>query len=177
MIQQKKKQTLLEQYIKIIFFIMCFLFFNIIFIMFLLCVYYIGLETMLNTWIITSANKTLCMICIPKITKLVTHWDWEPKPDHSSKHYLNIKPHSSDVLVPAHPHFLCYLLSHVWLFVTTMDYSPPGSSVHEILQAKILEWVAIPFSRGSSPPRDQMPVSCTAGRFFTFWATREVPTC
>lgn len=49
MIQQKKKQTLLEQYIKIIFFIMCFLFFNIIFIMFLLCVYYIGLETMLNT--------------------------------------------------------------------------------------------------------------------------------
>ena len=38
-----------------------------------------------------------------------------------------------------------------------MDYSPPGSSIQEILQARILEWVAIPFSRGSSPPRDQIP--------------------
>ena len=53
-----------------------------------------------------------------------------------------------------------------------MDCSPPGSSVHEILQARILEWVAIPFSRGSSWPRDQIWVSCIAGRFFTIWATR-----
>ena len=37
----------------------------------------------------------------------------------------------------------------------SMDYSPPGSSLHGILQARIPEWVAIPFSRGSSPPRDQ----------------------
>ena len=51
--------------------------------------------------------------------------------------------------------------------------SPPGSSVHEIPQARILEWVAIPFSRGSSPPRDQTWVSRIAGRFFTIWATRE----
>ena len=54
-----------------------------------------------------------------------------------------------------------------------MDCSPPGSSVHGILQARILEWVAIPFSRGSSWPRDQTPVSYIAGRFFTIWATRE----
>ena len=47
------------------------------------------------------------------------------------------------------------------------QYSPPGSSVHGILQARILEWVAIPFSRGSSQPRDQTWVSCIAGRFFT----------
>ena len=39
--------------------------------------------------------------------------------------------------------------------------------VHGILQARILEWVAFPFSRGSSQPRDQTPVSRTAGRFFT----------
>jgi len=45
-------------------------------------------------------------------------------------------------------------------------YSPPGSSVHGILQVRILEWVAIPFSRESSQPRDQTRVSCTAGRFF-----------
>ena len=45
------------------------------------------------------------------------------------------------------------------------DYSPPGSSVHGILQARILEWRAIPFSRGSSPHRDQTQVSCITGRF------------
>ena len=53
------------------------------------------------------------------------------------------------------------------------DHSPPGSSVHEIFQARILEWVAISISRGSSWPRDWTWVSCTAGRFFTDWATRE----
>ena len=53
-----------------------------------------------------------------------------------------------------------------------LDCSPPGSSVHEIFQARILEWVAISFSRGSSLPRDRK-VSCTAGRFFTDRATRE----
>ena len=47
-----------------------------------------------------------------------------------------------------------------------MDCNPPGSSVHGILQSRILEWVAIPFSRGSSQPRDQTRVSCIAGRFF-----------
>ena len=54
-----------------------------------------------------------------------------------------------------------------------MDCSPPGSSVHGILQARILEWAANPFSRGSSRPRDWTCVSCIAGRFFTIWATRE----
>ena len=48
-----------------------------------------------------------------------------------------------------------------------MDCSPPGSSVHGILQARILEWVAISFSRGSSQPRDQTWVSPIAGKFFT----------
>ena len=46
-----------------------------------------------------------------------------------------------------------------------VDYSQPGSSVHGILQA--MEWVAIPFCRGSSPPRDWTCVSCIAGSFFT----------
>ena len=54
-----------------------------------------------------------------------------------------------------------------------MDCTLPGSWVHEILQARILEWVAIPFSRGSPQPRDQTQVSHTAGGFFTIWATRE----
>ena len=54
-----------------------------------------------------------------------------------------------------------------------VDCSPPGSSVHGILQARILEWTATSFSRGSSQPRDRTRVSCIAGRCFIFWATRE----
>ena len=54
-----------------------------------------------------------------------------------------------------------------------MDYSLTGSSVHRIFRARILEWVAIPFSSGSSRPRDQTWVSCIADRRFTIWATRE----
>ena len=57
-----------------------------------------------------------------------------------------------------------------------MDWGPPGSSVHGILQARILEQVAISFSRGSSRPRDQTQVSHTAGRFFTIWARRDMDT-
>ena len=81
---------------------------------------------------------------------------------------LTIKPKLSlkvraEVLVPQSYPILC----------DRMDCSPPGSSVHGMLQARILECVAISFSRGSSWPRDWTLVSCIAGRFFTIWATRE----
>ena len=56
-----------------------------------------------------------------------------------------------------------------------MDGSPPGSSAHGILQARILQWVAIPFSRGSSLPRDWTWVSCIAGRVFTVWDMQDLP--
>ena len=52
----------------------------------------------------------------------------------------------------------------------TVDCSPPGSSLHGILQARILEWIAISFSRGSSQPRDGTWVSCIAGRRFTLYS-------
>ena len=58
-------------------------------------------------------------------------------------------------------------------FCDPMDCSSPGSFVHGILQARILEWVAILFSKGSSQPRDWTWVSLIAGRFFAIWATRE----
>ena len=71
--------------------------------------------------------------------------------------------------------FSCWVMSDA--FVTpslpSVDSSTPSSSIHGISQARILEWVAIPFSRGSSWPRDQTQVSCIAGGFFTIWATRE----
>ena len=73
-------------------------------------------------------------------------------------------------------------LSCDWLLVTQtsptlchpIDCIPPGSYVHGIIQIRKLEWVAIPFSRETSQPRDQTQVSYTAGRFFTIWATRKV---
>ena len=55
----------------------------------------------------------------------------------------------------------------------TVDCSPPGSSIHAILQARKLEWVATPFSRGSSQPRGQIQVCCITDRFFTICAIRE----
>ena len=54
-----------------------------------------------------------------------------------------------------------------------IDCSPPGSSAHGFLQARILKWVAIPFSRGSSQPRDWTQISSTADRFFAIRATTE----
>ena len=54
-----------------------------------------------------------------------------------------------------------------------LDCSPPGSSVNLILQARILDWIAMPSSRGSSQPREWTQVSCITGGFFTIWATRE----
>ena len=51
-----------------------------------------------------------------------------------------------------------------------MDYSPPGSSVHGILQARVLVWVAMPFSGGSSQLKDRSRIFYITGRFFTLWA-------
>ena len=56
-----------------------------------------------------------------------------------------------------------------------MDGSPPGSSIYEILQARILEWVAIPFSRGSSRFRDRTQVSCIGRYLHYHWATWGAP--
>ena len=73
------------------------------------------------------------------------------------------------------------MLSCVWLYETPMDYSPPGPSVHGIFQARILEWAAIPFSRGYSPHRDRTLVSWVSciGRWILYhWATetsRQLP--
>ena len=68
------------------------------------------------------------------------------------------------------PFFKWKSLSCVRLFAT-----PCTIQVHGILQARILEWVAFPFSRASSQPRDQTQVLHIAGGFFTIWATREAP--
>ena len=68
--------------------------------------------------------------------------------------------------------FMCSVVSNS-LQPHPMDCSPPGFSVYGIFQARMLEWVAIPISRGSSWPRDWTCVFYSAGRFFTHWAIVE----
>ena len=72
--------------------------------------------------------------------------------------------------------YLCMCAKSLQLYPTlwdSMDCSPPGSSVHGVLQAGVLEWVPISFSRGSSRPRDWTCVSCTGKQILYSWATRE----
>ena len=112
-------------------------------------------------------------ICQARILKLGCHfllWRIFPTRD---------KTHISCISCTAGGFFTTAPLA-AGLFLATQSYptlcSLPGSSMSiAILQARILEWVSIPSSRGASHPRDRTQVSCIAGRFFTIWATREAP--
>ena len=71
----------------------------------------------------------------------------------------------------------CVLVAQSCLTLCNPMYcSLSGSSIYGILQARILEWIAVPLSRASSWPRDWTQVSCIAGRFFTIWATGKILT-
>ena len=78
--------------------------------------------------------------------------------------------------------YVCICCMRVWLVTQLrptlgdhMDCSPPGSSVHGIFKARILEWIAIPFSTGCSWPRDQAHVSHTGRQILYYCATQEGP--
>ena len=73
----------------------------------------------------------------------------------------------SCVYFTAHYSVLCLVTQICLTLCDSTDCSLPGSSVHGILQSRILEWFVISFSRGSSQPRDQIQVTCIEGRFFT----------
>ena len=75
------------------------------------------------------------------------------------------------------PPVLCLVAQSCPTFCDLVDCSPPGSSAHGILQARMLEWVAMPSSTGSCQPRNWTQVSCIAGGPFTVWATREAHEC
>ena len=99
---------------------------------------------------------------------------------------LNLPTHPTHTYaVPRVPTWCPHVLLHsmrvksLQLYPTLcspMGCSPPGPSVHGILQARRLKWVSMPSSRGSSWLWDGTRVSCIAGRFFTVWATREAQT-
>ena len=104
---------------------------------------------------------------------------------HRPKHEM--QNHNTPVAVQSlNPVWLCNpmncsmpdfpVLSHSVMSssLQSMDCSPPGSSVHGDSPGKITERVAIPFSRGSSQPRDQTQFSCITSKFFTVWATGKI---
>ena len=102
--------------------------------------------------------------------------DWHILANKYKQHFLgNYKAKLSNfVYKPNSTLCVCVLVAQSCLTLCDpMDCSPPSSSVRGILQARILEWIAIPFSRETSQPRDQTLVSCIAGRFSTVWATGE----
>ena len=115
------------------------------------------------------------------ISRLVKYWeslaygDLEAEECNVSSleavHPCRQAPSQPHPLTPFNSSLCCAVCAKsLWLCPTLcdpMDCSQPGSSVHGIFQARILEWVAMPFSRGSSWPMDWTRVSCTAGRFFT----------
>ena len=130
-------------------------------------------------WILIGAQALLwtvhardlgCMVLIriiPKLSPLHDPWkNWYLVPKilgtAALPHWLKIKMSLKKVKEKWKS------LSHVRLSVIPWT----TYTVHGILQARMLDWVAFPFSRGSSQPRDQTQVSLIAGRFFTSWATR-----
>ena len=106
-------------------------------------------------WVNESWNWT--QLCRHHLINHKQAWGLEIMSPWGENYYMN--------------HSTCMLgrFCQIWL-CNTMDYSPLGSSVHGLLQARILEWVAMPSSKGSSPPRNQnriYSISCIADGFFT----------
>ena len=129
----------------------------------------IGIELVIKilpTWKSLGPNGKFCQIYLvnsTNIKKLVIASIGEDT-DYSSTASMNISSHSH-----CRQQSVCVCVSRYVMpnSYGPMDCSPPGSSFHGILQARLLEWVAIPFSRGSSRPKDRTWVSCIADRFFT----------
>ena len=91
---------------------------------------------------------------------LILHLEWSPWRSFLSKVDQSLSVTS----------FLLWNPSHIWIFCNPMNCSLPGSSIHGILKARILEWVAISSSRDSSKPRDQTQVSCFGRQILYHWA-------
>ena len=111
-------------------------------------------------WTIKAINKFLVPVCTEIDLKQLwwREWKWQkPRPNSRWQGFI------SECEVARSCQTLC----------DPTDCSLPGSSIHGIFQARVLEWVAIAFSKGSSWPRDRIQVSCIAGKRFTIWATRE----
>ena len=120
---------------------------------------------LLHPWDFPGKNTGVGCHCLPSSNRLL----YKIYEEHLQ---LNNKKTSPILRERSSKKMLCcaYWLSCVRLFATLWTVA---SQSMEILQARILEWVAMPSSKGSSQPRNQTQVSHIVGRFFTIWATRE----
>ena len=128
-----------------------------------------GTLGILHTAAFHSPNFCCSWVCVPGRTPWAPRACWGLLSNHLGRLSLLITPslNGSKVKVKV------LVAQSCLTFCDPMDCGPPGSSVHGILQVRILEWVAISFSRGSSWPRDQTQVFCIAGSFFIIWDTRK----
>ena len=94
--------------------------------------------------------------------------DWVTELNSGKEHRASRKKKKIELPLPA-----CLVTQACLNLGDPMDCILPGSYIHGISQARILEWVAISFSRGSCPPRGWTHVSCIVGRLFTIWATTD----
>ena len=124
-------------------------------------------------------NKTAFKIQLRKAPWVILHRlkmifpRWHAVSSHTEKLWVTLKWRSLLLKLPLTWYLLCLVTQSCPTLCDPMDCSPPGPSVHGILQARVLEWVAMPSSRGSFQLRDQTQVSQNAGGFFIVWATRE----
>ena len=121
----------------------------------------VGNQEILNKWILSICHSFIHSICIWghfSFTYVIAFWSGAVLDSESIDNFVTWKWKS---------------LSRVCFFATPWTIACQAPLSMWILQARILEWVAMPSSRGSSQPRDQTQVSLIAGRFFTIWATRE----
>ena len=124
------------------------------------------------SWLCISASDiTIVIVIVMVVTVHLVEQEWK----RQLMDYRRASAHVDKQLSPQLKEWLWYTVpvsrSAISDSLRLHDYSPPGSSVHGISQARILEWVAIPFSGGSSPSRDWI---CITGRFFTVYVTKEV---
>ena len=128
-----------------------------------------------------------CLTLILNSYFISHHISWNPCPPPQLPHLsqLNLCDFSEPVTInqnifffssktPTSYMYECSVTSVMSNSLWPYGLSPPGSSVHGILQERILEWVAILFSWGSSHSRDWTWVPCIAGGLFTIWATKEL---
>ena len=117
-------------------------------------------------WICYSIASVLCFGLLA--TKNARSWLPKERLNHTSTTIPSLPPP-----LPSHWKVKVLVAQLCPTLCNSIDCIPPESSVHGILQARILEWVAIPFSRGSSRPMDWTRVSWIAGMLFSIWASRE----
>ena len=124
----------------------------------------------LSTYMVVASYSLWTLLLIPLMLMFLRLFLWVPFFPPYVSHPLSETSYfiTSAIIWSKWWWFSCWVMSDS---CDPMSCSPPGSSVHRIFQARILEWIAISFSRGSSWPRDWTWVSCTAGRLFTSWTT------